>query len=49
MAVEHYNRIVRMIQAGEKVKMEVELAVEYQEKDLNGYNTIAEIPGTDPI
>ena len=48
MAVEHYNRIVRMIQAGEKVKMEVELAVEYQDKDLNGYNTIAEIPGTDP-
>ncbi|MFY9619418.1 MAG: M20/M25/M40 family metallo-hydrolase [Pyrinomonadaceae bacterium] len=48
MAVEHYNRVVRMIQAGESVKMEVELAVEWQEKDLNGYNTIAEIPGTDP-
>lgn len=48
MAVEHYNRVVRMIQAGEKVKMEVELAVEYQDKDLNGYNTVAEIPGTDP-
>ncbi|MGZ5437611.1 MAG: M20/M25/M40 family metallo-hydrolase [Pyrinomonadaceae bacterium] len=48
MAVEHYNRVVRMIQAGEKVKMEVELAVEWQEKDLNGYNTIAEIPGSDP-
>ena len=28
--------------------MEVELAVEWQEKDLNGYNTIAEIPGSDP-
>src|SRR5688572_18721755 len=48
MAVEHYNRVVRMIQAGEKVKMEVELAVEYQDKDLNGYNTVAEIPGSDP-
>ena len=48
MAVEHYNRVVRMIQAGEKVKMEVELAVEWQDKDLNGYNTIAEIPGSDP-
>jgi len=48
MAVEHYNRVVRMIQAGERVKMEVELAVEWQEKDLNGYNTIAEIPGSDP-
>jgi hypothetical protein len=48
MAVEHYNRVVRMIQAGERVKMEVQLAVEWQEKDLNGYNTIAEIPGSDP-
>ncbi len=48
MAVEHYNRIVRMIQAGEKVKMEVNLAVEYQDQDLNGYNTVAEIPGSDP-
>jgi hypothetical protein len=48
MAVEHYNRIVRMIQAGEKVKMQVDLAVEWQDQDLNGYNTIAEIPGSDP-
>jgi carboxypeptidase Q len=46
--VEHYNRIVRMIQAGEKVKMEVNLAVEWQDQDLNGYNTVAEIPGSDP-
>jgi hypothetical protein len=48
MAIEHYNRIARMIQAGEKVKMAVELAVEFQDQDLNGYNTIAEIPGSDP-
>jgi hypothetical protein len=48
VAVEHYNRIVRMIQAGEKVKMETNIAVEYQDTDLNGYNTVAEIPGTDP-
>jgi hypothetical protein len=27
VAVEHYNRIVRMIQAGEKVKMETNIAV----------------------
>src|SRR5207253_3229602 len=48
VAVEHYNRVVRMIQAGEKVKMEVNLAVEFQDQDLNGYNTVAEIPGSDP-
>ena len=47
LAVEHYNRIVRMVQAGEPVKMNVELAVAWQDTDLMGYNTIAEIPGTD--
>jgi carboxypeptidase Q len=47
MAVEHYNRLVRMIEAGEKVKMSVDLAVEFHDADLMGYNTIAEIPGTD--
>lgn len=47
IAPENYNRIVRMIEAGEKVKMAVDLAVEWQEADLMGYNTIAEIPGSD--
>jgi hypothetical protein len=47
VAVEHYNRIVRMLQAGEPVKMNVDLAVAWQDRDLMGYNTIAEIPGTD--
>jgi Zn-dependent M28 family amino/carboxypeptidase len=28
--------------------METNIAVEYQDTDLNGYNTVAEIPGTDP-
>ena len=47
LAIEHYNRIVRMLQAGEPVKMTVDLAVAWQEADLMGYNTVAEIPGTD--
>jgi len=47
LAVEHYNRIVRMLQAGEPVKMTVDLSVAWQDADLMGYNTIAEIPGTD--
>jgi carboxypeptidase Q len=47
VAVEHYNRIARMIEAGEKVKMTVDLAVDWQDADPLGYNTIAEIPGTD--
>ena len=48
VAAEHYNRIVRMIQAGEKVKIESNIAVEYQDTDTNAYNTVAEIPGSDP-
>jgi hypothetical protein len=47
LAVEHYNRIARMIEAGEKVKMTVDIAVEWQDVDPMGYNTVAEIPGTD--
>jgi carboxypeptidase Q len=47
LAIEHYNRIVRMIQAGEPVKMAVDLSVAFQDVDLMGYNTVAEIPGTD--
>ena len=46
-AAEHFNRVARMVDAGEKVTMTVDLAVEYQDQDLNGYNTIAEIPGSD--
>ncbi|MEP6743206.1 MAG: M20/M25/M40 family metallo-hydrolase [bacterium] len=46
LAIEQYNRIVRMIQAGEKPKMSVELKVEWQAADPMGYNTVAEIPGS---
>ncbi len=47
VAVEHYNRVVRMLQAGEKVQMTVNLDVQFHDQDLMGYNTVAEIPGTD--
>lgn len=47
-AAEHFNRMARMIDAGENVTMTVDLAVEYQDADPMGYNTIAEIPGSDP-
>jgi hypothetical protein len=44
---EHYNRLVRMAEAGEKIKVAVDLAVKFHDGDLMGYNTVAEIPGTD--
>ncbi len=49
LAAEHYNRIVRMLQAGERrVRMAVNLDVQFHDQDLMSYNTIAEIPGSDP-
>jgi hypothetical protein len=48
VATEDYNRLVRMIQAGEKVQLTIDLAVQYHDEDTMGYNTVAEIPGTDP-
>jgi carboxypeptidase Q len=47
LAVEQYNRLARMIQAGEKLQMKVSLATQFSNSDLNAYNTIAEIPGSD--
>ncbi len=48
MASEHYNRLVRMIEQGERPKMVVDLSVQFHDEDLMAYNTVAEIPGTDP-
>ena len=47
LAVEDYNRLVRMIQQGEKLKMAVDLQVQFHNDDVMAYNTVAEIPGTD--
>jgi hypothetical protein len=46
VAAEHYNRMVRMIQKGERVRVKVLLDVETTKAD-SGFNIIAEIPGTD--
>ena len=48
MATEDYNRLVRMIQNGAKPRMTVDIQTQYHDEDLMGYNTVAEIPGTDP-
>ena len=47
MSQEHYNRLIRMIEQGEKLKIAVDLAVQFHDEDLMAYNTVAEIPGTD--
>jgi Zn-dependent M28 family amino/carboxypeptidase len=47
LAQEHYNRLVRMIQQGERPRMVVDLSVQFHDDDLMAYNTVAEIPGSD--
>lgn len=49
LAVEHYNRMVRVLAKGIPVKVELNVETRfYDETTPNGFNTIAEIPGTDP-
>jgi carboxypeptidase Q len=45
--VEQYNRLVRLAKQNVPLKMTVNLDAKFQDEDLQGYNTIAEIPGTD--
>src|SRR5581483_6719527 len=49
VAVEHYNRMLRIAQKGIPVVLTLQVDVEwYPEPEAgNGFNTIAEIPGTD--
>ncbi len=47
VSAEQYNRMLRILKAGEKLKIEAELASHYEDKDPMAYNTIAEIPGSD--
>jgi carboxypeptidase Q len=47
LSIEQYNRLARMIKAGEKVRMKVSLAVQFSKDAVMGYNTVAEIPGSD--
>lgn len=45
---EHYNMVLRMMQAGVVPQLRIDVRTAYQEEDLNSYNVIAEIPGEDP-
>jgi len=48
LAVEHYNRMIRVLDKNVPVKVELNVETKfYDEKTPNGFNTIAEIPGTD--
>lgn len=46
LAPEHYGRLVRLLDAGVEVQLEVDLKATFHAQDRNAYNTLAELPGT---
>jgi hypothetical protein len=50
LAVEHYNRMIRILDKGLPVKVELNIQSKfYDETTPNGFNLVAEIPGNDPV
>jgi hypothetical protein len=47
MAAEHYNELLRLLDHGQTVELEIDVASRFYEDDPQAYNTVAEIPGTD--
>ncbi|RYF47681.1 MAG: M20/M25/M40 family metallo-hydrolase, partial [Cytophagaceae bacterium] len=44
---EDYLRIVRLLKSGQKVEVEADIKTQFFTDDMQGYNVVAEIPGTD--
>ena len=47
LAGEHYGRIYRILEKGVPVRMDLDVKNTFNTDDLNSFNIIAEIPGTD--
>jgi carboxypeptidase Q len=47
LAPEHYARIARLIDDKVDVELELDVRAQYYDQDLNSYNTVADIPGSD--
>ena len=48
LAIEHYGRIFRLLKANVPVEIEMSVESRFGGDHEHGFNTIAEIPGTDP-
>ena len=49
LAVEHYNRMVRLLERKIPVKVELNIQASFHDETApNGFNVIADLPGTDP-
>jgi hypothetical protein len=48
IGIEDYLKLSRLLQDNKKVQLEMNVQNNFYDKDLTGYNVVAEIPGTDP-
>jgi carboxypeptidase Q len=48
MMIEHYNRLARMVEHHVPVTLEVNIETKFTGEHEHGFDTVAEIPGTDP-
>jgi carboxypeptidase Q len=48
MMIEHYNRLARLLQNHVPVTLELNIEAKFTGDHEHGFNTVAEIPGTDP-
>jgi hypothetical protein len=48
MSSEHFNRVKRLLARGSKVEIELDIEAAFEDGDGKTYNTIADIPGSDP-
>ena len=48
MAIENYGRVYRLLKANVPVTIEMDVETEFTGDHEHGFDTIAEIPGTDP-
>ena len=48
MAIENYGRVYRLLKANVPVSIEMDVETEFTGDHEHGFDTIAEIPGTDP-
>ena len=49
LSSDDYLRVQRLVDAGQNVQMEADVKTKFYDKDIKGYNVVAEIPGTDPV
>ena len=48
LSSDDYLRLQRLVKAGIPVELEADIKTKFFDKDLQGYNVVAEIPGSDP-